>query len=240
MGKPDRLPAAIRFRAWAWGWFKSIAVALVIWLVLRSFVIEAFRIPSGSMENTLLVGDFLFVTKALYGAELPFTHRHLPAIREPRRGDIVVFRSVEGDFNVVKRLVGVPGDTLAMHHGHLFRNGAGQDEPYVVHSDSLRSETPEQRVRMRSWQLPHLAGRDSAGYTPDVEEWGPLLVPPESLFVMGDNRDNSLDSRYWGFLPRNQVRGRPLFIYYSYDPASWRVAPPLSAIRWSRLFTAPR
>ncbi len=100
---------------WAWEWLKSIAVALVIWMVLRTLLIEAFRIPSSSMERTLLVGDFLFVNKALYGAEVPLVHARLPAFREPRRGDIVVFdsRTQEG-VKVVKRLIGMPGDTLEM------------------------------------------------------------------------------------------------------------------------------
>src|SRR5438477_1847955 len=91
-------------RVSVWEWGKSIFIALAIWMVVRTFAVEAFRIPTGSMENTLLVGDFLFVTKALYGAEVPLTHSHLRAIREPRRGEIVVFKSVEGDFAVVKRL----------------------------------------------------------------------------------------------------------------------------------------
>src|ERR671922_1704212 len=103
------------FVVWLWEWTKSIVVALVVWFFLRTFLVEAFRIPSGSMENTLLIGDFLFVNKTLYGAEIPFTSKHLPPIREPHRLDIVVFRSVEDpSVNVVKRVVGMPGDTLAM------------------------------------------------------------------------------------------------------------------------------
>src|SRR5262249_40068944 len=98
----------------AWEWVKSIAVALVIWIVVRSLLVEAFRIPSGSMENTLLIGDFLFVNKTLYGAEIPLSSKHLPAIREPKRLDIVVFRSVtEEGTNVVKRVIGMPGDTIS-------------------------------------------------------------------------------------------------------------------------------
>src|SRR6188472_64084 len=100
---------------WFWDWTKSIIVALVVWFFLRTFLVEAFRIPSGSMENTLLIGDFLFVNKTLYGAEIPLTNKHLPPVREPRRLDIVVFRSPEdAATNVVKRVVGMPGDTLAM------------------------------------------------------------------------------------------------------------------------------
>src|SRR6266853_3308365 len=106
---------------WAWEWLKSIVVALAIWLVLKTLLIEAFRIPSSSMERTLLVGDFLFVNKALYGAEVPLVHARLPAFREPRRGDIVVFDSkIERGVKVVKRLVGMPGDTLEMRHGVLW------------------------------------------------------------------------------------------------------------------------
>src|SRR6266498_3232008 len=112
------------FATWLWEWTKSIVVALLVWFVLRTFLVEAFRIPSGSMENTLLIGDFLFVNKALYGAEVPLIHTRLPAVREPERNDILVFDSVEEEgLKVVKRLIGMPGDTLAMEAGQLFRNG---------------------------------------------------------------------------------------------------------------------
>src|SRR6186713_3282381 len=108
------------FAVWLWEWTKSIGVALIVWFFLRTFLVEAFRIPSGSMENTLLVGDFLFVNKLLYGAEIPLTGKKLPAVREPRRDDVVVFDSVEEEgLKVVKRLVGMPGDTLAMKSGQL-------------------------------------------------------------------------------------------------------------------------
>jgi signal peptidase I len=221
-------------------WGRSILIALAIWMVVRTFVVEAFRIPSGSMENTLLVGDFLFVTKALYGAELPLTHTRFPGIREPRRGELVVFKSVEGDFAVVKRLIGVPGDTVAMSHGVLFRNGQRLDEPYARNTDSGSSASPAERARMRALQLPHLASPPGSPYSPDVHDWGPLVVPGESLFVMGDNRDNSLDSRYWGFVPRANLKGKPLIVYYSYEPDTWLPLPFLTAIRWRRLFTQPR
>jgi signal peptidase I len=106
------------FAVWLWEWTKSILVALVVWFLLRTFLVEAFRIPSGSMENTLLIGDFLFVNKALYGAEVPLVHVHLPAFREPRRDDILVFDSVEEEgLKVVKRLIGMPGDTLRRENG---------------------------------------------------------------------------------------------------------------------------
>jgi len=122
--------------SWLWEWTKSIGVALVVWFFLRTFLLEAFRIPSGSMENTLLVGDFLFVNKLLYGAEVPLTGKKLPAVREPRRNEILVFDSVEEPgLKVVKRLIGVPGDTLAMENGILIRNGQRIDEPYAVHAN---------------------------------------------------------------------------------------------------------
>ena len=145
------------FLSWLWEWTKSIGVALVVWFFLRTFLVEAFRIPSGSMENTLLIGDFLFVNKALYGAEVPLVKTRLPAVREPRRNDILVFDSVEEEgLKVVKRLIGVPGDTLAMEGGVLYRNGKRVDEPYALHGDPTRSEDPMQRAKMRQWQLPHV------------------------------------------------------------------------------------
>jgi signal peptidase I len=224
-----------------WEWVKSIAVAVVVWLLLRTFLLEAFRIPSPSMENTLLVGDFLFVNKAVFGAEVPFIHKHLPAVREPRRGDVLVFDSVEDEgLKVVKRLIGVPGDTLSMEAGVLYRNGQRADEPWVRHDLPTKSESPEYRLKMRNWQSRHLVGKDTASYNPDLQDWGPIVVPPDSLFMMGDNRDMSYDGRYWGFLPRANVRGTPLIIYYSYDKDSWRAAPFLTAIRWGRIFSLPK
>jgi len=227
------------FRRWAWEWAKSIAVALLIWFVLRTFLVEAFRIPSSSMERTLLVGDFLFVNKALYGAEVPLIHARMPAVREPRRGDIVVFDSkTEPGMKVVKRLVGMPGDTIEMRSGVLHRNGVRQVEPYIQRTDSAGDTVSDE---MRYWQVQYLLdGVDRAAYRPTRDGWGPLLVPRGQYFVMGDNRDNSYDSRYWGFVDRRTIRGRPLFIYYSYDRESWRVLPPLTAIRWGRLFSSPR
>ncbi len=232
-------PAGKGFGRWLWEWVKSIAVALVIWFVLRALLVEAFRIPSSSMERTLLVGDFLFVNKALYGAEVPLIHTKLPAFREPVRGDIVVFdsRTQEG-VKVVKRLVGMPGDTLEMRQGVLLRNDEPQSEPYIQHTDSLADPAdPEMRLWQMAYLLPDV---DRQTYRPSRDNWGPLLVPPGQYFVMGDNRDNSYDSRYWGFVDRRVIRGRPLFVYYSFDHDSWRALPFLTAIRWGRIGTQPR
>lgn len=230
------------FAKWLWDWAKSIAVALVVWFFLRTFLVEAFRIPSGSMENTLLVGDFLFVNKLLYGAEVPLLGRRLPAIREPRRGDILVFDSVEEEgLKVVKRLIGVPGDTLAMRSGTLYRDGKPVPEPWAIRTDPGANADPLQREQMRRWQSGHLvSGVDRAGYHPDLNNWGPIVVPPDSFFMMGDNRDGSYDGRYWGFLPRLNVRGRPLLVYYSFDGNTYKPLPFFTNIRWARIFTMPQ
>jgi signal peptidase I len=225
---------------WFLEWFKSIAIALVVWLFLRTFVVEAFTIPSGSMKNTLLIGDFLFVNKFLYGAEVPFIHKHLPMVREPQRGDILVFDSIEEDMKIVKRLIGIPGDTIAMRGGVVYRNGVALDEPYAMNSDPLVSADVIARMRMRDWQVKHFAGPVPPQYNPDLHDWGPVVVPRDSLFVMGDNRDDSYDGRYWGFLPRMNVRGRPLLVYFSYDAESYRRLAFVTKVRWHRLFAVPR
>lgn len=222
-----------------WDWIRSLGGALLIFLVLRAFVLEGFHIPSSSMERTLLVGDWLFVNKALYGAEVPFLHSRLPAVREPRHGDIVVFDSKEDpDIKVVKRLLGMGGDTLEMRQGTLFRDGTRIPEPYVI-PGSDRDRASPYRERMREWQMPYLVRSDTGEYLPDPRNWGPLVVPAGSLFVMGDNRANSYDSRYWGFLSRESLRGSPMFIYYSYDQASLSPLPFLTSIRWNRIFSGP-
>jgi signal peptidase I len=231
--------ASRSFTRWLWEWTRTIGGALLIWVVVRSLLGQAFHIPSGSMENTLLIGDVLWVNKALYGAEVPIIHRRLPAFREPQRLDIVVFKSVEEEgLDVVKRLIGMPGDTLSMEDGAVLINGRKTDEPYVIRTDPAADpEVPQ----MRGWQIRYLvSNRDPATYRPTLNNWGPLVVPPDSFFMMGDNRDQSYDSRYWGFLGRDRVEGRPSFIYFSFDKQGILPLPFLTAIRWGRLFSAPR
>ena len=221
-------------------WIKAAAWAFGIWLVLSTFVVQAYFIPSPSMETTLMVGDVLFVNKFLFGAEVPLLKAKLPAVREPARGDIVVFDSIEEDLKVVKRLIGLAGDTLEMRSGVVYRNGRRLEEPYAVNSEPEKSEDQLMRSRMRAWQVPHFAGPVPMGYEPDLHDWGPVVVPQDSLFVMGDNRDGSYDGRYWGFLPRVNVVGTPVLVYFSYDVQSLKSMAFLTEVRWHRLFSTPR
>jgi signal peptidase I len=217
-----------------WEWAKSFFLACIMFLFIHAFVVEAFKIPSGSMEGTLLVGDFLLVNKLVYGAEIPLTHKRLPAVRVPRRGDVIVFQwPPDPSKNFVKRLVGVPGDTLSMEEGSLLRNGIRLQERYVHHSEPGVDPAGDEF----RWQRDHLVrtAEASIAYHPSRNNWGPLVVPPHHLFVLGDNRDNSLDSRYWGFVPDSLVRGQPLLVYYSYAPDSSARAAWLTRVRWKRL-----
>jgi len=224
---------------WLLEWTRSIVVALFVWFLLSTFLLQAFHITSGSMERTALVGDFLFVNKLLYGAEVPLVRTHLPSIREPGHDEVVVITSPIEDLVLLKRIVGLPGDTIAMSDGRLVRNGHVIREPYItLHTDAPRLDSAT-REQMRTWQSPHLVSPPASSYHPDSRTWGPLVVPSGSLFALGDNRDDSFDSRYYGFIPRENLRGAPLFIYYSYDPSSWHALPFLTAIRWNRLLTRP-
>jgi signal peptidase I len=227
---------------WLWEWVKVLPPALAVFFVLRTFLVEAFKIPTGSMERTLLVGDFLLVNKWLYGAEIPFTSRRLPGVRGPRIGDIVVFRwPSDPSKDFVKRVVGLPGDTLAMRGGALLRNGLAQREGYAFHT-APHADPMTDAFR---WQRPHVVTTAAAAgmpeiYRPSRDNWGPIVVPPKHLFALGDNRDNSLDSRYWGFVPDSLVRGSPWVVYYSFAPDTSAGAAWLTQIRWSRLGTMVR
>jgi signal peptidase I len=225
-----------RLGRFLWEWIKSFQLAIVAFLVVRAFLVEAFKIPSGSMENTLLVGDFLLVNKLVYGAEIPFVGKRLPGLRPPRFGDVVVFQwPQDPSRNMVKRLVGEPGDTLAMRDGWLLRNGTKVEEPYVRHGD-LALDGGAEDFR---WQRDYLVRTAQAtmSYSPSRNNWGPIVVPPRNYFVLGDNRDNSLDSRYWGFVPDTLIRGKPLIIYYSYRPDSSSRESWLARVRWHRIGT---
>lgn len=230
---PKRRRAEEGTGRWLWEWVKSISVAILLFLVIRTFAVEAFKIPTGSMEKTLLVGDFLLVNKAVYGAQVPFTGVRLPAIENPERGDIVVFEyPKDRSKNYVKRVVGLPGDRVAMRGGELYVNGERLEEDYVQHTQPGGDYYDHQF----EWQKAHLASEvDGSTYSPTRDDWGPILVPVGQYFVMGDNRDNSQDSRYWGFVDRNLIKGRPLFIYYSFDRSKLRPLPWLTEVRWNRV-----
>ena len=217
-----------------WDWAKIIVIAVAMFVVIKTFVMEAFKIPSGSMERTLLVGDFLLVNKLVYGAEVPIVNRRLPALRTPRRGDVIVFEwPKDRTKNFVKRLVGLAGDTLAMRDGILIRNGVALAEPYVTHSDPETDPVWEE-FRWQSDFLVKTAGA-AVAYHPSRNNWGPLIVPQEHYFVLGDNRDNSLDSRYWGFVPDSLLRGRPEVVYFSFAADSSDDLAWLTHVRWTRL-----
>ena len=226
-----------------WEGVKSLALAFALFLVLRSFVIQNFVITSGSMEQTLLVGDFLMVNRLALGSRIPLTTVGIPGYSTPHRFDVIVFDpSHVENLKLVKRLIGMPGDTLAMKDRVLSINGKTIDEPYVHHQD-IPDEGPSVPTdgmtavngRFMDWQLDDLApGVDSAKYHPTRDNWGPIVVPPDRYFMLGDNRETSLDSRYWGLLERWRLEGRAVFIYFSYNRDSVRPFAFLREIRWGR------
>ena len=183
-------------------YFESIVIAVILALFVRTWVVQAFKIPTGSMENNLLIGDHLLVNKFVFGPQLSSTERAILPMRDIKRSDIVVFKypdEPERDF--IKRVIGLPGETIELRNKKVFVNGVELQEPYVHFLEAS-----------------HMAGEVTSF---DVRErYGPVTVPKDQYFVMGDNRDNSQDSRYWGFLPRHYVKGKALLIYWSYDAGS--------------------
>jgi len=181
-------------------YFESIAIAVILALFIRTFVVQAFKIPTGSMENNLLVGDHLLVNKFVFGPAATGLERTLLPVRDIRRGDIVVFKyPEEPERDFIKRVIGLPGETVELKKKKVYINGAPIDEPYV-----------------HFLVPPSADGQEVVPY--DVREnYGPVTVPADQYFVMGDNRDNSQDSRFWGFLPRDNVKGKALMIYWSFE-----------------------
>ena len=172
-------------------WVESILIALVLALIIRAFIVQAFKIPSGSMIPTFEVGDRIFVNKYIYGAKVPFTNFRLPAVRQPRRGDIIVFVSPEDrkkDF--VKRLIATPGETVEIKDGKIYINGKVVNEPASIKKVYYRNEG-------------------------DYGKEGQVItVPKDSYFALGDNSASSRDSRYWGFVPKNNLLGKVVCIYW--------------------------
>jgi signal peptidase I len=196
---------------------ESIIIAVILALFIRTWVVQAFKIPTGSMENNLLVGDHLLVDKFAFAPSLSSFERTFLPISTIKRGDVIVFKyPVEPDRDFIKRVIGLPGETLEVKRKTVYINGKPLTEPYV------------------HFNLPLSPGKTE---TLDVrEDYGPVTVPPDQYFMMGDNRDNSADSRFWGFLPADYIKGKALMIYWSYEPDDQGgVLGVLTAARWNRL-----
>ncbi|GAB4340593.1 MAG: signal peptidase I [Desulfobulbaceae bacterium] len=191
---------------------EAIIIALVLALLIRTFVVQAFKIPSGSMLPTLQIGDHLLVNKFIYGVKMPFTGKVLIPLREPARFDVIVFRYPQDPkLDYIKRVIGLPGEVVECRNKIIYINGKPIEDPYGYHLDDI--VVPGQR-----------------------DNFGPVTVPEGKVFVMGDNRDNSHDSRFWGFVDYQEILGKALIIYWS-----WDVTKPLfslerfTSVRWNRL-----
>jgi len=182
-------------------YFESIVIAVILALFVRTFVVQAFKIPTGSMENNLLIGDHLLVNKFVFGPSETRAERALLPIGDIKRLDIVVFKyPEEPERDFIKRVIGLPGETVELRAKKVYINGKALDEPYV---HFLEAPAHGGEAEVTSFDV--------------RERYGPVTVPPDQYFVMGDNRDNSQDSRYWGFLRRDYVKGKALVIYWSYE-----------------------
>ena len=196
-------------------YFESICVAVILALFVRTFVVQAFKIPTGSMEKNLLIGDHLLVNKFVFAPTMTSLERMLLPIDPIRRGDIIVFKYPEDpERDFIKRVIGLPGETIELRNKKVYINGMPLDEPYVQYLFTPSDEEGpfEYDVRM---------------------QYAPVTVPDGHYFMMGDNRDNSQDSRYWGFLPAEYIKGKALFVYFSFSEEAG--SNLLSSVRWSRL-----
>ena len=181
---------------------EALFVALILAFFIRSFVVQAFKIPSGSMLQTLQIGDHLLVNKFTYGLKIPFTHKVVLPLSDPEFQDIVVFEFPEDTSkDIIKRIIGLPGVTIQFRDKKLIRNGVEVEESYVQHTDG--------------------------SIVPRRDNFGPITVPEGKYFVMGDNRDESYDSRFWGFVERNKIEGRAWILYWSWQG--------FQNIRWNRI-----
>ena len=211
---------------WLW---PLIWAVLVVKLVINPFILEAYQVPTGSMESTILPGDWLISEKFSYGLHIPFTKISILPMTSPKSGQVVVFKSPLDGINLVKRCIAFGGDTVEVKNKILYVNGLERKEPFAIHRDSfavpVMNPPLTQGQFQKEWEhrqlLQTYAVRDN---------FGPIVVPKDCFFMMGDNRDESFDSRFWGPLPRNLIRGRALFVYWSFDKLS---EMPLSSL-WRR------
>ena len=228
---------------------ESIGLALGVALLLRAFVVEAFQIPSGSMIPTLEVGDHIFVSKFAYAVGIPFSNAKIAELGKPKRGDIIVFKyPPDQSIDYIKRVMGLPGEFLEVRHNEVFIDGRPMAreqlrEPCVA-NDGKDFDGDDDRHACEVW-LEHLETKSHVTHQEPLRstssDFGPVKIPPGHYFAMGDNRDNSKDSRVWGFVPFELIKGRALVIWWSRDPARGGLSPAgiadwFSSIRWRRFF----
>jgi signal peptidase I len=210
----------------------SMAVVLVTGLFIVTFIMQAFEIPSSSMMNTLLIGDHVFVDRITAAPKTKWITPIVP-YSDIKRGDIIVFLSpITPGLHVVKRIIGLPGDRIHLTNAAVYRNGEKLNEPYVIHSlgsyspfrDDFPAVPPETGMIAKEWQMT----------LPFYVKGGDIVVPPDSYFAMGDNRDVSYDSRFWGFIPKENVIGRPMFVYWSFitEENQYTKSSPAERIGW--------
>ncbi len=206
--------------AWLWDMLRTWGPALLAVLVIRSAIAEPFRIPSGSMVPTLAIGDHILVSKFSYGLRIPFTQIELLPLGEPERGDVIVFRyPPDPSLDYIKRIVGLPGDTVEVRNGVVYVNGQEARRTYRDRFKFVNDRCQVQEERLYDEDLlgvvhPVLASVGSSGIR---RNYGPRTVPEGHYFVMGDNRDNSADSRVWGFVPRENIKGKAIWVWLSVD-----------------------
>ena len=214
MAQAKTSPASLEYRkSTLREYFESICVAVILALFVRTFVVQAFKIPTGSMENNLLIGDHLLVNKFVFSPAATGVERTLLPVRPVERGDVVVFKYPEDpDRDFIKRIVGLPGETVEVKGTQVLINGTAIAQPFA------------------HFLLPHDPAAPVNEGDPR-ERFGPVTVPDGHYFAMGDNRDNSQDSRYWGFMPRDYVKGKALFVYFSFgdNPGG------ATSVRWTRM-----
>jgi signal peptidase I len=178
---------------------EAAAIAILLALFIRTFLVQAFKIPSGSMEPTLLVGDHILVNKFIYGIKIPYLRSTIIPIKEPKRGDIIVFiYPVDKSKDFIKRVIGLPGEKIEIMDRKIHINGRSYDDTYGFYSNQ----------------------REKTGNPGSKDRFGPAIVPKNHFFVMGDNRDHSYDSRFWGFVPSESIKGKAFIIYWSWP--NWK------------------
>jgi signal peptidase I len=245
-GKPTTSGNGLWSEVLSWFW------VVMAFFLLEATVVQARMIPSGSMENTVLVGDHLIVSRAGYDAGIPFTRLQVPLWREPNRQQIIVFNSpVPNSPDLIKRVIGLPGDRIKIVHGQVFVNGTPLEEPYAQHDPLALDSAVENYPPRDSYLLGDGISPSWAAYVAKSAARGEIVVPAGNFFAMGDNRDNSYDSRYWGFVPRSNIIGTPVIVYMSINAQGdvWdtgRIGDRFGAyldavihpseVRWGRLF----